>query len=177
MAKRIEELYFEWMQEIVCDNKHMAYTKLLHFLMDTPFYYIIDMDGNRYEDGIDLRYRFAEHEGYNETMIAKHIDHRDCTVLEMMIALAIRLEEHIMSDPEKGDRTSVWFWDMIKNLGLTLYDDDNFDVIEVTGIIKRFLNRDYKPDGHGGLFVIPHTKDDLRNVEIWYQANWYLNQI
>ena len=177
MANRLEDLYFEWMQEIVCDDEHTQYTKLLHFLMSVPFHYILDMDGNRYEDGVDLRYRFAEDQGYNESMVAKNIDRQECTVLEMMVALAIRLEEHIMSDPEEGDRTSRWFWSMVDSLGLSAYDDDNFNHVIAHGIVNRFLNRDYAPDGQGGLFTVPDAAEDLRNVEIWYQANWYLSAI
>lgn len=54
--------------------------------------------------------------------------------LEMIIALAIRLEEHIMDDPDIGNRTGQWFWDMIVSLGL-----GSEGLIDV---IRRFLNRD-----------------------------------
>lgn len=54
-------------------------------------------------------------------MIASYLDNRPCSVLEMIIALAIRLEEHIMDDPDIGNRTGQWFWDMIVSLGLGFY--------------------------------------------------------
>jgi hypothetical protein len=135
------------------------------------------MDANRYEDGIDLRYRFGYAENIGSTLIADYLDDRPCSVLEMLIALSIRLEEHIMNDPAIGDRTGQWFWNMIANLGLGSMDDAKFDRKCAEDIIQRFLNRDYERDGKGGLFTIEHCKEDLRNVEIWYQACWYLDRV
>jgi hypothetical protein len=100
-----------------------------------------------------------------------------CSVFEMMIALAIRCEENIMDDPSKGDRTGQWFWGMITNLGLGSMMDHRFNKIFVDDTIKRFLDRDYEPDGKGGLFRIRNTNKDLRTVEIWYQLCWYLDTI
>jgi hypothetical protein len=135
------------------------------------------MDANRYEDGIDLRYRFGYSENIDGTLIADYLDDRPCSVLEMLIALAIRLEEHIMNDPAIGDRTGQWFWNMVANLGLGGMDDAKFDRGYVENIIQRFLNRDYERNGKGGLFTVEHCKEDLRNVEIWYQACWYLDRV
>lgn len=168
----LTSIYFTWMCDLV-DPKR-AYRKLLRVLFDTEFTYILPMDGNRYEDGIDLRYRFAYDQGVDIQLVASELDDKPCSVLEMAIALAIRLEEHIMSDPDIGDRTEEWFWDMMSNLGLKDMTDARFDECKVTDILRRFLDRDYKANGKGGLFVIKNPKRDLRDMEIWYQANWYL---
>ena len=98
-----------------------------------------------------------------------------CSVLEMMIALAIRCEETIMDNPLYGDRTAQWFWRMMSNLGLGLMTDDIYDRDLVKQKIDRFLNREYDPDGKGGLFYIRGCAEDLRNVEIWAQLCWYLD--
>lgn len=132
---------------------------------------------NRYDDGIDLRYRFGNEQGYRDSMIASYLDNRPCSVLEMIIALAIRLEEHIMDDPDIGNRTGQWFWDMIVSLGLGSMDDSKFDKAHAIDVIRRFLDRDYGRDGKGGLFTIEHCRYDMRDIEIWYQANWYLDNI
>ena len=100
-----------------------------------------------------------------------------CSVLEMMIALAIRLEEHIMHDPDIGDRTAMWFWGMLDSMGLSEMDDSEFNLAYVEAVVQRFLDRDYRPDGKGGLFTIEECKYDLRKVEIWYQACWYLDTL
>ena len=54
--------------------------------------------------------------------------------------------------------------------------DDEYDKQVANKIINRFLNRDYGKDGRGGLFTIEGAKRDLRYVEIWSQAMWYLDQ-
>ena len=110
-------------------------------------------------------------------MIAAFLDNQPCSVLEMMIALAIRCEEHIMDDPDVGNRTGQWFWNMIMNLGLGSMTDDQFDKRYAEQVIERFLNREYEQDGEGGLFTVKHCKHDLRTVEIWYQMCWYLDEI
>lgn len=175
-ANELNCAYFDWMYNLVCEGD-MSYRKLFKVLHDVDFTYMIDMDGNRFDDGIDLRYRFGSEQGYSERTVARYLDNRPCSVLEMIVALAIRLEEHIMSDPEIGDRTKKWFWLMIYNLELTEMDDDAFNEDYVVNVIERFLNREYGRDGKGGLFRIEQCKYDLREVEIWYQANWYLNSV
>ena len=167
--------YFRWMYQLVKPSRG-SYTILLCQLYDIDFYNLIDMDADRAEDGINLRYRFGYENGYESAMIASYLDDRPCSVLEMMVALSMKMEEQIMDDPDIGDRTSVWFWKMIDNLGLGTMHDGIIDTDHVERIIFRFLDRDYKRDGTGGLFKV-HGHGDLRNVEIWYQMLWYLNDI
>ena len=175
----LNDEYFEWMYQLVCNesySKGLSYKKLLNHLHNINFEYIIEMDGNRAEDGVDLRYRFGYELGYENPIIAQYIDHRGCSVLEMLIALAIRCEEHIMDNPEIGDRTGLWFWNMIENLGLGSMKDSRFDVDFVDDIIATFLNREYRRNGDGGLFTLKRSNVDLRTIEIWYQMCWYLNE-
>ena len=169
--------YFDWMYNLVCRNRYsenISFKKLFSYLNDTKFTYSIRMDLNRAKDGTELRRRYA-----NEFKIANIYDRicGPCSVLEMMIALAIRCEETIMDDENFGDRTDQWFWDMMKNLGLGHMDDDEFDEEYVSDVITRFLNRDYEPDGRGGLFFVRNCDIDLRDVEIWIQMLWYLDNI
>lgn len=176
----LNNAYFNWMYQLIYDerySKKLSYRKLLYLLHDTEFTYTVPMDGNRYEDGIDLRYRFGYENGHKGAVIAEYLNDRPCSVLEMLIALAIRLEEHIMDDPEAGNRTGQWFWNMITNLGLGSMDDVKFDRNRAEKNIQRFLNRDYERNGKGGLFTVEHCKYDLRDVEIWYQACWYLDKV
>ena len=168
--------YADWMKNLVCDADD-GYDKLLGFLDSVEFTYVIPMDGNRAEDGIDLRYRFAYETGYDPAYVASELDNRPCSVLEMMIALASRCEEHIMNDPDIGNRTGIWFWGMVDNLGLGGMTNDYFDTGHARRIITRFLNRDYERNGKGGLFTVKNTRYDMRTVEIWYQMCWYLDEI
>ena len=55
----LRELYFDWMYRTACHKSRRSYKKLCRCLDTIQFTYTIPMDGNRYEDGIDLRYKFA----------------------------------------------------------------------------------------------------------------------
>lgn len=174
---RINYKYLDWMYRLVCEKKRVSYRNLLNYLHGKEFTYILGLDGNRAEDGIDLRYRFAYEFKYPDSYVASYLDTKPCSVLEMLIALSMRCEEHIMDDPDIGNRTGQWFWSMIRNLGLIGMTDENFNEHHANRIIDRFLNRKYDRDGQGGLFIIPNCNRDLRSVEIWYQMMWYLDTV
>ena len=179
---KLNNEYFDWMFDIVCADrfsKDISYRKLLMYLHNTTFRYSIKRDSNRADDGVGLRYRFAISKGYDETL-DKPIHYyiaEPCSVLEMILALARRCEENIMDDTAYGNRTGQWFWGMITNLELGSMTDDQFDKLYVEKIIERFLNREYEPNGKGGLFTIRNCDCDLRDVEIWFQLCYYLDSI
>ena len=158
--------YFNWLCRFVTGkkkSKYGSYEKLLHILHNTDFTWTIPMDSNRADDGKELRRRFGI-----------DISDKPCSVLEMMVALAIRCERSVMSNPDVGDRTGPWFWGMIANLGLNHMTDSRFNEAETREIVSRLLARQYAPDGKGGLFTVPNSRYDMRTVEIWYQAMWSL---
>ena len=186
---RINEEYFEWMYSKVCDTKSRVggesydrfsedhtFRKLLTYLHSVEFTWDFDipMDENRADDGLRLRDHFVYDMDY-ESHVADYIE-GPCSVLEMMVALAIHMED-IMDDPRLGDRTGQWFWDMIVSLGLGGMYDRNFNERVAEDAIERFLRREYRSDGRGGLFTIRRCPHDLRDVEILVQRNWYLNNI
>ena len=173
----ISRAYFKWLTGLVGGKESSTHMKLLRQLYETPFRYSIPTDGNREADGVNLRYRFGVGHHIQQSQIAYYLDSKPCSVLEMMIALALRLEEDIMSNEDYGNRTGRWFWDMIRNSGLITMVDKNYQEQEVDNITQRILNRDYDFDGHGGFFCIPEIAIDMRTVEIWKQALWYLNDI
>ena len=141
---------------------------------NTPFTYCHIHDENRVGDGISLRYRFAITNDYQD--VPEELEDLPCSVLEVMVSLAIRAEEW-MDDTAYGDRTSQWFWRMVTNLGLGSMTDDKYEKSFVDNSIKTFLNREYEPDGRGGLFTIRNCEYDLRDVSIWHQFCWYLDTI
>lgn len=170
--------YFDWMYQLVCSNrnKRLSYRKLFCQLFDTEFIYILGMDSNRADDGINLRYRFGYECHHPDPMIATLLDNRPCSVLEMMIALSMRCEENIMVDPDVGDRIGQWFWNMIVSLGLGSMSDGRYDKNYVADVLERFINREYERNGHGGLFTVEYTNTDMRTAEIWTQMHLYLGE-
>lgn len=150
------------------------YSKLISYLFEKEFIFTDKRDEARWNDGFDLRkdYCFIHDISYDE---AHKFDHVPCTVLEMMVALAKRCEDTFMYDIQYGDRTSLWFWEMVKSLGLYEYTNRNFYEYEIDYKLKQFMERNYSPDGRGGLFTIPNCKYDLREIEIWTQLCWWLD--
>lgn len=117
--------YFEWMCQLVCNERYsrrLSYQKLLRHLHNIDFQYMLPMDGNRAEDGIDLRYRFGYEKEYEGLMIASYLDNRPCSVLEMLIALAFRCEEHTLNvhrdwfNNKVLDDPKIDWWQMIQLL-------------------------------------------------------------
>lgn len=175
MSNAIKKNYFSWICNLIHDKKHKNYKKLLNHLFNIPFHYILPMDDNRYADGIDLRYHYSYEQSVDQREMEYYFGADQCSVLEMMVALARRCE-NIMDDPDIGNRTPNWFWDMISNLGLITMTDDNYDETYVDEALQRFMDRKYEKNGKGGLFIVRNKKHvDMRQVEIWYQAMWYLN--
>lgn len=161
----MEVKYFNRLVKIIDRGQSgRTYKKALKYLHEREFEYTMMMDKNRFYDGIDIRHRL----GFDDAK-------EGCSILEMMVALAWRMEETIMDDPAIGDRTSQWFWKMMQSLGMNIPDDD-FDEDEAEEIIETFLDRDYEPNGKGGLFTLRHCECDLRNVEIWNQMLWWLDE-
>ena len=171
----INEEFFEWMYQTV---EGKGYSDLLETLYSVQFYVVLPLDENRLIDGCELRYRFGEDCNIPKVVIDKVFGHNDeCSVLEMMLSLAIRIEETIMSDSDYGDRTSMWFWIMIKSLGLYSMTNGNYDEPKVLKILDTFLTRCYKDNGAGSLFIVNNTNKDMRDVEIWYQMCLFFDDL
>ena len=169
--------YFEWLCGLICGyrySKQISYDKLLMRLHRIEFTYVIPMDKDRAMDGINLRWRYAWEHGFNR--VPACLD-GPCSVLEMMVSLSLYCEENIMDDPNIGNRTGQWFWEMIVNLGLGAMTDSRFNKKFVDETINKFLNRDYDPDGKGGLFTIRDCDRDVRDLDIQHQLCRYLNSI
>ena len=181
MEERISKEYFDWLTNLVCGrrySKHVSYGKLLAHLHARVFVWLLPMDENRAMDGEAMRRRFAtaRERKYDKNFVMDVLD-RPCSILEMMVALSLNCEEDIMDDPHIGDRTGQWFWGMIVSLGLGSMLDDRYDSEVVDEILCTFINRQYEPDGRGGLFTIKNCEKDLRDMEIWHQLCWYLDSV
>ena len=159
------------------------YYSLMEYLYSCPFTSSYANDCNRVQDGVDLRFQFIdslnsspEYLKYTYHDVYKYLTH-DCNMLEMMAALAQKCEDHIMGDPEIGDRSGEWFWGMLKNTHLDSMSDEFFDISEVETIVSNIIHHNYAPNGEGGLFSVRNPDIDMRQAELWYQMNWYLGEL
>ena len=176
-------VYYEWILSSVFPNRNVkdSYFRLIEELNNIDFIYTNPLDQNRDIDGKNLINHFSYRANIPIDIVRESIPEKEhSSVLEMMIALSFKIEDEIMSDPHEGDRTSIWFKLMLDNLGLSSFTDQRwiYGVSEeqVRAIIYRFLNRDILPNGEGGLFILSNPYIDLRTVDIWTQANWYISE-
>lgn len=169
----LDEAYFVWLYSQVGSvknrNRSKTYWTLLRFLYRKEFTWderTMEKDGNRAQDGKDLRLEFLDSNDLprNEDWLSF-----GCSFLEMMIALAWKVAF------EGGGTQAERFWEMIDNLGLTGCTDANPpDEDIINDIVDKVIERDYAANGAGGLFPLMEPDDDQRGVELWYQANAYL---
>lgn len=180
----IETSYFQWLCEMVhADSMEKSYYILCNILFHCPFVAKNPRDINRQIDGTQLRQDYiAEIEMLYNTEIdnASIFIENICSVFEMVIALAKRMNDELMTENTKEDKTYKYFWEIIDNLGLTDCDDSRIDngnaYPKISTCLENLNNRKYKKDGSGGMFPLKCPEKDQRKVEIWYQMQAYINE-
>lgn len=167
--------YLNWLFDIIkVDDYCQRYRKMLLYLFDREFDWSMNYDENREEDGFDLRKKFADETGRDDDFWID-ICSNASSVLEMMIALSIRIED-VVYDPIYGNRTGLWFWEMVKSIGLECMFDSNFDKGYCCVLVDNLLNRKYERNGEGGLFTTNDDEIDMRKSEIWYQMAIWIDE-
>jgi len=173
MSEPLDELYFRWLGCLVADpkitNPRDTHWRLLKLLYDKEFVWFVPHDGNRGEDGKDLRFEFIDSEGLQD------VDHGwmnlGCSMLEMLIALSRKLAFNAEGEP------SGWFWRMIENVGLIGFKDRKRYADEaVDDVLERLIWRGYDYSGDGGLFPLRCADRDQRSIELWYQMSAYVSE-
>lgn len=169
----LDELYFQWLYEQVADpdfeDEDLTYWEVLKVLFSVDFAFVIRMDENRAEDGKALRRKFVDEKGL--TGVSRHWIEIGCSVLELMVGLAERLE--FVAD----GKSHYWFWELMGNLGLREYSDSHaipYEDIEET--LTKVMFRQYGPDGVGGFFPLKYPQRDQRTLELWAQLSDYVQE-
>ena len=157
--------YIDWLMDRIGFYRK-GYTKLMDLLYDIPFETVIYRDYFRADDGRDLRIDYGEQ---------YFSDDDEISVLEVLIALAIRVDNEYIGDPSNPD-PEFFFWEMICNLGLDKYTDRCFDRNKVCDIVETWLLREFKYDGRGSIFPIEHPIQDQRDIELWSQMQEYISE-
>lgn len=170
----LDDMYLEWLYKKAIGalqnrNPSRTYWKLAKYLYKTRFEWYIRNDDNRAEDGKGLRDEFIEEMDIRDLEI--NWLQEDCSMLEMLIALAQRAD--FESEITAGD----WFWIFMENLDLKQYSDRAWDMDaehHVDEVCERINHRKYQRNGAGGLFPLRHAIQDQRKIELWYQLATYL---
>lgn len=169
-ADELERQYYIWLTNWI-PGWRTTHSLLMRKLYETAFRVTLMMDENRVGDGLALRTRFIYETGMSSIERDVLKVRRPCSILEVMIALALRFEEEYMTGYEDEDPVGKWFAPMLDSLGLTIDSDGVFekDLQRVNLVLMIFLDRAYAPDGRGGLFYISGATEDMREIEIWRQ--------
>lgn len=170
-SEPLDELYFKWLYNQVADpEQDLTFWNLLRVLFTTEFVWIVPNDENRIADGKALRESFIDTQGIRLRRSERNWIELGCSMLELMVGLADRLE----FETDKGT-THYWFWELMENLGLGMYDDA-VEVPEehVREVLEMVIQRYYEPNGHGGFFPLEHPLGDQREIELWYQLSAYV---
>lgn len=172
---KLLKLYFKWLLDFVCDaHQKMDYDIVLWDLFEKDFIWLIEYDENLSIYGLDLRDQFLEsNETYRKMYDIYGGFEKNCSILEMMVALSILIEDKIMTNYQEN-RTGIWFWEMMDSLGLTIYDNMSYDDGEVDEILEKFLYRKYEKNGAGGLFTVKSGCKNMKLLDIWMQMNAFL---
>ena len=175
--------YIGWLESFTIDERQSdsqgrSYKKLLRALWDIEFVGIFGNDSDRGEEGLELRSRYRDildkmaGEGEFYTPDVRDI-FGECRVLEMLIALCMHMYT-LMEDMDIYNSVSRWFWEILRNVSLDLFDDIWFDrlggIAEVEYIVTEIIN--LRSTECNGWFNDPRWK----TTEIWYQMHWYLKR-
>ena len=132
-------------------------------LANVEFVWRHPMDENRAIDGLDLRSDFEYETG--EYLDKSSGLSAQCTVFEMLAALAIRCENQLMRNSLIGDRTSKWFFEFLDNLGVLDCDERDIE-----------YNCEQFMDGKKDMFPLKRKGIKQSNEQIWKQLMAYINE-
>lgn len=172
--------YFDWVY-----NFEMDYTDQEYIVLDElnriqyVTTYKAPLDVDRVTDARDLRERFLDEKGYPSYFKEKFFDDMMVTVLEVMVAFAIRIDRDVMGDPDYPDLTApLWFWTMVKNVNFRLEDcpEESKLRFSVDYKMDQIMDQKYSYYGDGGFFRVENPKRDMRKTDIWMQMQWYMSE-
>ena len=168
--------YFDWLCELI-NLREGVYDSLIFELYSIDFEWILPLDSDREYDGMVLR------ESFYDTRIVKHqLKNKPCSVLEVLIALAQRFD-FILDDEDRGDRTRIWFWEMIDNLGLKKFNNVYLDtpygrkfkkLNQIRDICDIWMKRKFEYSGYGSPFPLDYPNEDQRKIDLVCQLNQYI---
>ena len=182
---RLEEHYFAWLiKKVANDRVFPRYKKLFKTLFYTRFRYedMKPFDNERAKDGKSMRYLFERKmDDYLHGVTGREfieLEDSPVNMLEMMVALSVRIEDSIMGSESEGDRTAQWFWEMITNLGVGYMSDAQFNQNEFDRCVQNFFAYTYDPNGKGCMFRSDRfSMREMADKDIWYQMQAHLNDV
>lgn len=175
-GENIDQLYFEWLYSIIENSREVRPEKsfwlLAEQLHNKEFKFFVPNDDNRAADGKDLRDVFMAEQSVHGYL------NGPCSMLEMLIAMAERMNFQVELFEEFETGVGEWFWILMRNIELHEFDDERYLDQDPRGyvdtVLEVVIERRYSHSGDGGLFPLDCALDDQRDVELWYQMSAWL---
>lgn len=169
-------MYYIWLLDAVATKAEQNnYSLAFNSLYSTPFVSYDEFDDNLKENALSLRDDFLDRSRTARKLIDIYGDiNWSVGILEIMVYLATKIEDTIMSNPDYGDRTGLWFWYMMESLDIIQFDNNHFDEPNVSQKLDNFVERRYEKNGFGGLFTVDKRGFDARKTNIWQQAMTFI---
>lgn len=146
-----------WHELKMPDKTRNKLFDLIDLLHNYDFRPPTDKDKYRAEDGLEMRVMYLEHFKYDDVYF-----HHNPKVLEVLAALAQRMELEYVGDPMDPEPYTI-FLDILKNLGIGSKHSEH--------TIKKTLN--HWMDGEFPLFI---TDKKPVNDDIWSQMQMYIHE-
>lgn len=156
------EKYFTWLALNAAGDQR-EWMSILYDLWSMPYIFNYDIDKDRNTDGLSLRAQYTNITG--DTDVPG--DNVGCTCLEALVAIAMRCDS--ISGEPGIENVPGWFQELFGNL-VNANDGDYHQAV------MRWMNREYAPDGRGGLFPLNNPVHDQRYVPTWNQMCSYLSE-
>lgn len=173
----LDDQYFAWLYKSIgptdTTNRSKTFWSLARQLYRKQFLWTVPNDDNREQDGKDLRHQFIQETDLFD--VDPNWLELECSMLEMMIALAQRVSYEAYG--VTYGEPAVWFWRMMTNIDIAKYSDSRYNARAIPSIdraLERVIDRSYNGNGVGGLFPLREAHVDQRRIELWYQMSSYL---
>lgn len=186
--KTVSETYFLYLYNMVVTKDYPncrdeSYYILLHKLHDIEFYWSVEHDDNRAEDGKMLRVNFADNYKFNSYEEISGC----CTFLEFLIGISIRMSDEVYNGGGI-DRIDMFFWELLSNLcdkkwdksgksGTDDWSDTKILPETLDKIVEKchiFMDRSDKKVSIFGYNPTFKKKWDKSGTEIWDKMQEYL---
>jgi len=167
--------YFDWLVKGLLQlnpETEQPLIEVCHMLFLRDYSATLQMDVAREKDGTLLRDIFTARLVGDAVVINGSPWKNQCSLLEMMIQLCVRMkEEFYTSYEDMCPVIKIIFMSMLHSLGIL---DENNEIVPVNlahVYIDNFLHRNFEPNGKGSLFNLEDKTQDVdwRGVPIWNQ--------
>lgn len=177
------DLYVKYLVSKLGDANGRYFTIMT--LLGIEFYSEIPSDSSRIVDGLELRESFLDYmrntSDKDVTDISKALSIYPCSVLEVLMTLAMKVHEDLMYT-EGDSNWSRWFWMYLDNLGIDDVTDTSWNPkseFYIRTQVEKFLDKNYNADGSGGNIYVIYENPyfNIYKASLWNQSDWFYRML